>query len=76
MQKLIRKLLILTVLLAMPVALSFTGSRQVQAATTCCSVCDNDFQACEDGCPPELPHGCPWCGRAYTICEKSCNPGC
>jgi len=75
MQRLIRKLVILSVLLAMPAAISFTGGSHARAAI-CCSVCEQNFEQCEANCPPELPHGCQICTTQLNICERNCNPGC
>jgi hypothetical protein len=75
MPRLVRKLFILGVLLAMPWALSSTGNGPVRASV-CCSVCDQQEQNCLDGCIPE-DRNCPTrCGRIWQRCHATCNPSC
>lgn len=75
MPRLIRKLFILGVLLAMPWALSSTSNGPVKAST-CCDNCITQEDNCLANCIPE-DRGCPArCGRLYTACAKQCTPPC
>jgi hypothetical protein len=72
MRRLIRKLVILAAILAIPAALSSTGSRHVQAAV-CCSVCVSNYNTCLEDC---VPIACHLCDTNYRICETTCTKGC
>lgn len=75
MKKMMRKMLILGVLLAVPGVVSLTATESAHAAI-CCSVCDTNLENCLFNCPPEV-HNCPnLCERTYTRCEQNCTPGC
>jgi hypothetical protein len=73
-QRLVRKLLMLSLLLvSLMVMSSGLAGNQVRAAAPCCSYCDS--LNCDQTCDSETP-ACTACERAIRACYRNCIPSC
>ncbi len=73
--RLLKKILVLTILLtSLAVAHTENGVRRVAAQTTCCQVCNDYVNQCINSCStPQCYYAC--LGR-YNICRSQCSPPC
>ncbi len=73
--RLLRKVFVLTVLLACLVVLNIdNGVRKVAAQTTCCQNCQNFLTQCMNLCETQ---NCPQqCFIKFNYCRSQCSPPC
>ena len=72
--KLVRRILLLSILIASLGLLMSTGG-PTATAQNCCSVCGPERIQCDAGCGGD--RSCLLeCFKAYAACEKFCDPGC
>ena len=73
--RILRKIFVLTVLLAcLAVANTDSGVRKVAAQTSCCQVCNDYINQCINSCSTVQCYNA--CFGRYNICRSQCNPPC
>lgn len=76
-QRLLRRLLVLTVLLSALAFLSADFANRTAYAATCCSQCDPQLEACYQSCgDPPFGACLTFCQNRYNRCVNTCDPEC
>lgn len=75
MRRLIHRLVVLAVLTAALVFISFGPAETETSAALCCSTCSVSLENCLHNCASQ-PSTCNFCYGTYGICQRICDPLC
>jgi hypothetical protein len=73
-KSLMRKLLFIAVLIASLAIMAVDSDKSRVAASTCCSICDDSYFLCQQGCTNTPCFKI--CERSYSWCIQYCDPSC